>query len=103
MLPGKTEVKQGRFIEFKSPTKGYFRETCEPQNINPISLTPKFTFGVIQIIIKACQLFLVLISIKNTLFVQFQYLTFPMDPEVRSMCKVRDSASILMYTSFPLN
>ena len=43
---GKTEVKQGKFVEFISPAKGYFRETYKSQNINPISLTPKFTLGI---------------------------------------------------------
>ena len=47
--PGKTEVKQGKFVQFISPVKGYFRETYKSQNINPISLTPKFTLGIIQI------------------------------------------------------
>ena len=32
--------------------KGYFRETNKSQNINPISPTPKFTFGIIQIKVK---------------------------------------------------
>ena len=35
--PGKTEVKQGKFVEFISPAKDYFRETYKSQNINPIS------------------------------------------------------------------
>ena len=43
------EVKQGKFVEFISPRKGYFRETYKSQNINPISPTPKFTLGIIQI------------------------------------------------------
>ena len=43
MSPGKTEVKQGKFVEIVSPVKGYFRETYKLQNINPISATPKFT------------------------------------------------------------
>ena len=50
--PGKTEVKQGKFVEFISPAKGYFRETYRSQNINPISPTPKFTLGIIQIKVK---------------------------------------------------
>ena len=49
MSPGKTEVKQGKFVEFISPAKGYFRETYESQNINPISPTPKFTLCTILI------------------------------------------------------
>ena len=32
-------IKQGKFDEFISPTKGYLRETCKSQNINPIYLT----------------------------------------------------------------
>ena len=51
--PGKTEVKQGKFVEFISPAKGYFRETYKSQNINPISPTPKFTLGIIQIKVKS--------------------------------------------------
>ena len=47
--PGKTEVKQGKFIEFISPAKGYFRETYKSQNLNQIFLTPKFSLGIIQI------------------------------------------------------
>ena len=44
--PGKTEVKQGKFVEFISPAKGYFRETYKSKNINPISPTPKFTLKI---------------------------------------------------------
>ena len=36
------------------PTKGYFRETCKSQNINPTYLNPKFTFDIIQTITNAC-------------------------------------------------
>ena len=39
--PGQTEVKQGKFVEFISRVKGYFRETYKSQNINPISPTPQ--------------------------------------------------------------
>ena len=49
--PGKTEVKQGKFVEFISLDEGYFLEKCKSQNINPISPNPKFTLGLIQIII----------------------------------------------------
>ena len=56
MSPGKKEVKQGKFVEFISPTKGYFRETYKSQKINSISPTPKFTMGIIQIKVKAYQL-----------------------------------------------
>ena len=56
MLPGKTEVKQGKFVEYIFPAKDYFRETNKSQNINPISPTPKFTFGIIQINVKTYQL-----------------------------------------------
>ena len=51
--PGRTEVKQGKFVEYIFPTKDYFRETNKSQNINPISPTPKFTFGIIQIKVKS--------------------------------------------------
>ena len=54
--PGRTEVKQGNFVKYIFPGKGYFRETNKSQNINPISLTPKFTFGIIQIKVKNYQL-----------------------------------------------
>ena len=53
MAPGKTEVKQGKIVEFISPAKGCFRETYKLQNINPISPTPKFTLGIMQIKIKS--------------------------------------------------
>ena len=49
MSTGKTEVKQGKFVKFISPAKGYFRETYKSQHINPISPTPKFTLGIIRI------------------------------------------------------
>ena len=45
MSPGKTEVKQGKFVEFISPAKGYFRETYKSQNINPISPAPLVDLG----------------------------------------------------------
>ena len=38
--PAKTEVKQGKFVEFISLAKGYTRETFKSQNINTISPTP---------------------------------------------------------------
>ena len=34
----------------------FFRETYKSQNINPISPTPKFTLGIIQITVKAYRL-----------------------------------------------
>ena len=37
--PEKTQVKQGKFVEFISPVKGCFRETYKSQHINPISPT----------------------------------------------------------------
>ena len=48
----KTEVKQGKLVEFKSPAKGYFRETFKSENINPVSRTPKVTLGIIQFKVK---------------------------------------------------
>ena len=52
----KTEVKQGKFIDLYHPLKYYSGNTYKSKNINPISSTPKFTLGIIQII-KAYQLF----------------------------------------------
>ena len=62
--PGRTEVKQENIVEYIFPAKGYFRETNKSQNINPISPTPKFTFGIIQIKVK---------SISNSFQWLFQY------------------------------
>ena len=49
VLPGRTEVKQEKIVEYIFTAKGYFRETNKSQNINSISPIPKFTFGIIQI------------------------------------------------------
>ena len=38
--PGRTEVKQGNFVKYIFPAKGYFRETNKSQNINPIFTEP---------------------------------------------------------------
>ena len=38
---GKTKVNKDSYPQMK----GYFRETCKSQNINPISPTPKFNLG----------------------------------------------------------
>ena len=51
--PGRTEVKQGNCVDYIFLAKGYFRETNKSQNINPISPTPKFIFGIIQIKVKS--------------------------------------------------
>ena len=61
--PGKTEVEQGKSVEFISTSKGYFRVTCKSQNLNTASTTPKFTVGIIQIEVKS----LSTSSIKNKL------------------------------------
>ena len=53
VTPGRTEVKQGKFVKYIFPAKGYFRGTNKSQNINPISPTPKFTIGIIQIKVKS--------------------------------------------------
>ena len=53
VLPAKTEVKQGKSVQFISPANDYFRETYKSQNISPISPTPKFTLGIIHIIVKS--------------------------------------------------
>ena len=63
------------------PTKGYLRETCKSQNINPIYLTlssPSVSFRSYQTPVKYA---LVLSLIKNILTsAQFQYLTFKPSP-----------------------
>ena len=33
------QIQQGKFNNLYPPTKGYLRETCKSQNINPIYLT----------------------------------------------------------------
>ena len=53
MSLGKIEVRQGKFVEFISRAKGYFRETYKSHNINPISPTPDFTLGIMQIKVKS--------------------------------------------------
>ena len=53
VLPGNTEVKQGKLVESISLAKVYFRETYKSQRIIPISPTPKFTLGFIQIKVKS--------------------------------------------------
>ena len=64
--PAKTEVKQGKFVSFISPAKGYFRETYKSPNINPFSPTPKITMGIIQIKVKSLSTsFSVVSSIKT--------------------------------------
>ena len=102
--PGKTEVKQGKFVEFISPAKGYFRETSQSQNLNPISPTSKFTLGIMQIIVKCLSAsFQCLVKKKKiNISVQFQYLAFQPHPEVRGVCMEKFFASMLVYTSFPL-
>ena len=45
-------VKQGKFVEFIFPAKGYFSETYKSQKINPIIPTPYVTLGIIQIKVK---------------------------------------------------
>ena len=35
------------------PRQSKFRQTCKLQNKNPLSPTPQFTLGIIQIIIKS--------------------------------------------------
>ena len=43
---------KNKLLNIFSGAKGSFRETNKSQNINPISPTPKFTFGIIQIKVK---------------------------------------------------
>ena len=49
--PGKTEVKQGKFVEFISPAKDYFRETQITKHKSHFP-APKFSLGIIQIKVK---------------------------------------------------
>ena len=49
------KINETNLMNSYPPTKGYLRETCKSQNINPIYLNLKFTFGIIQIITNACQ------------------------------------------------
>ena len=86
----RTEVKQGKFVEYIFPAKGYFRETNNSQNINPISPTPKFTVGIIQIKVKNLSTsFQWLVQYKINLSVWI----WP-DLEVRCVCKVKVFASM---------
>ena len=51
----KLENKQDNLTNLYPWTKCYFREKCKSQNINPIYVNLKFTFGIIQIKRNACQ------------------------------------------------
>ena len=85
--PGRTEVKQVKFVEYILPAKGYFRETNKSQNINPIS---KFTFGIMQIKVKSLSTsFQWLVQYKINLSVWLRP-----DLEVRGVCKVKVFASM---------
>ena len=88
--PGRTEVKQGKFVEYIFSAKGYFRETNKSQIINPISPTPKFTFGIIQIKVKN-------LSTISQWLVQYKInlsVWLRPDLEVRGVCKVKVFASM---------
>ena len=61
-------------------------KTCKSQNVYLISTTPKFILGIIKIIIKRMSTILALSSIKINSSVQFQYLTFQSNPEIRGVC-----------------
>ena len=62
--PGKTKVKQGKFIDIiiYIPRRRIILKTCKSQNINLISTIPKFNLGIIQITIKSLSTILVLSS-----------------------------------------
>ena len=88
--PVKTEVKQGKFVKYIFPAKGYFRETNKSQNINPISLTHSFTFGIIQIKVKSLSTsFQWLVQYKINISVWLRP-----DLEVRYVCKLKVFASM---------
>ena len=72
------------------PSEGLFRETNKSQNIIPISPTPKFTFGIIQIKVKSLSTsFQWLVQYKINLSVWLRP-----DLEVRGVCKVKMFASM---------
>ena len=54
--PGKTEVEQGKSVEFISTAKGYFRVTCKSQNLNTASTTLSSPWVSYRSKIKAYQL-----------------------------------------------
>ena len=88
--PGKTEVKQGKFVEYIFPAKGYFRDANKSQTINPISPSPKFTFAIIQIKVKS-------LSTSFQWLVQYKInLSVWLRPglEVRGVCKVKPFTSM---------
>ena len=88
--PGKTEVKPRKFVEYIFLAKGFFRETNKSQNINPISPTTKFTFGIIQIKVKSLSTsFQWLAQYKINLSVWLWS-----DLKVRGLCKVKVFASM---------
>ena len=60
---------QDKFVEFISPMKGYFKETCKSQNINPIYqsplvLTELFQHNLINVsYLTACYLYQVMMTL----------------------------------------
>ena len=68
--PGLAEHKSNKenLLNIFSRRRVFFRESNNSQNINPISPTPKFTFGIIQIKVKSLSTsFSVVSSIQNKL------------------------------------
>ena len=63
----KPKSNKANMLNLCPKAKGHFRETCNSQNINLMSLTHKINLGIIQIIIKSLSTTLVLSSIKNIL------------------------------------
>ena len=51
--PGRTEVKQGKFVKYISRQRDILEKLINHKNINPFSPTPKFTFSIIQIKVKS--------------------------------------------------
>ena len=92
----KMQNQQDKFVECISPTKGYFKERCKSQNINPIYLGPKSTLDIIQIITKPVKYVSILCFMKIYLSAQFQYMTIQLNPRVKVL------VCMLVYTSFIL-
>ena len=84
------------------PAKVYFRETYKSQNIDPISPTPKFSLGIMQIKIKSIStMFSVVNSINKKLICTISISDFNLTQK-SGVCKVKVFASMLVYDYFPL-
>ena len=94
--------KQDNSTNLYPPTKGYLRETCKSQNINPIYLKLKFTFGIIQIITNDCQVCLVLSLIKNTYIYTISISDLSTQPQRSRVCVNSKGYLACRYTLRPV-